>query len=200
MNVEATGLRARKKKRTRDQIARAATDLVAEHGIQAVHVEDICDRAEIARATFFRYFDSKESAFVEGVHAGRLDTLLDAIAERPLSETPFETMRNAFLDLFQDWRIQRDTLIMEARIRASSPSVQAWSSANHLRWANAVANALAPRFRTPQQADLRAPLLAGVAMTAIRLTSERWLAAGASRSPAALLNATFDQLLVLDAP
>ena len=58
--VEPTGLRARKKARTRDAIADAAISLFLAHGFDQVAINDIAATAEVSKPTLFRYFASKE--------------------------------------------------------------------------------------------------------------------------------------------
>jgi AcrR family transcriptional regulator len=57
---EPTGLRARKKARTRDVIADAAISLFLAHGFDQVSVNDIAEVAEVSKPTLFRYFPTKE--------------------------------------------------------------------------------------------------------------------------------------------
>jgi len=57
---EPTGLRARKKARTRDAIADAAISLFLAHGFDQVSVNDIAAAAEVSKPTLFRYFATKE--------------------------------------------------------------------------------------------------------------------------------------------
>jgi len=65
---------ARREER-RQQILECARDAFAEHGYQAVTVDDIVARAQIARGTFYLYFDDKRAV---------LDTLVDDFLERIL--------------------------------------------------------------------------------------------------------------------
>lgn len=60
MVSELTGLRARKKARTRDVIADAAISLFLAHGFDQVSVSDIAAAAEVSKPTLFRYFQTKE--------------------------------------------------------------------------------------------------------------------------------------------
>ncbi|MFF1459467.1 TetR/AcrR family transcriptional regulator [Streptomyces sp. NPDC058330] len=57
---ETTGLRARKKERTRDAIGDAAVSLFLERGFDRVSVNDVAAAAEISKPTLFRYFPTKE--------------------------------------------------------------------------------------------------------------------------------------------
>lgn len=54
-----SSLRARKKQRTADDLLDAALSLFADRGYDAVTVEEICELAEVSRATFFRYYGTK---------------------------------------------------------------------------------------------------------------------------------------------
>ncbi|MDT0393551.1 MULTISPECIES: TetR family transcriptional regulator [Streptomyces] len=57
---EPTGLRARKRERTRDAIGDAAVSLFLEHGFDRVSVNDVAAAAEVSKPTLFRYFPTKE--------------------------------------------------------------------------------------------------------------------------------------------
>ena len=56
------GLRQRKKEMTRQQIERAILELSLDNGYENVTVEDVCERCDISKGTFFNYYASKESA------------------------------------------------------------------------------------------------------------------------------------------
>lgn len=57
--------RDRKKERTRGEIYQAAITLFIRRGFDAVTIEDICEAADVARATFFLHFPAKEALLTE---------------------------------------------------------------------------------------------------------------------------------------
>ena len=87
-----TGLRERKKQRTREQIVDAAYRLFAERGFQATTVADIAAAADIAPRTFFAYFPSKEAVVFHDFDR-LFASLEDAIQSRPDGETAIDALR-----------------------------------------------------------------------------------------------------------
>jgi AcrR family transcriptional regulator len=79
------GLRERKKEQTRQLIADAARRLFGEHGFDAVTVVDVARAADVAPATVFNYFPTKEDLFYSGLEAFE-EELLTTIRERPPGE------------------------------------------------------------------------------------------------------------------
>lgn len=55
--------RERKKEETKERIVQAAFALFRKQGVAATTVEEICQRADVAKGTFFNYFPRKEAVF-----------------------------------------------------------------------------------------------------------------------------------------
>jgi AcrR family transcriptional regulator len=84
--TQELGLRERKKQRTRGHIADVARQLFAERGFDRVTVAEIAREAEVAPATVFNYFPTKEDLFYSRLEAFE-DELLAAIRGRPAGES-----------------------------------------------------------------------------------------------------------------
>src|SRR3954465_11028537 len=80
------GLRERKKQRTRQLIADTARRLFAERGFEAVRVTEIAREVEVAPATVFNYFPTKEDLFYSRLEAFE-ERLLAAIRDRSAGES-----------------------------------------------------------------------------------------------------------------
>ncbi len=80
------GLRERKKERTRQLIADTAKRLFAERGFEAVTVGEVARAAEVAEATVFNYFPTKEDLFYGRLEAFE-EQLLGTIRERAPGES-----------------------------------------------------------------------------------------------------------------
>lgn len=61
MTEGTQGRRERKKEETRRRITMAALELFHEKGFEATTVDEITERADVAKGTFFNYFPRKES-------------------------------------------------------------------------------------------------------------------------------------------
>jgi AcrR family transcriptional regulator len=94
------GLRERKKRRTREDIAAAAMALFTARGFDAVTVAEVARAAEVSEKTVFNYFPAKED-LVTHRGAERMAELVEAVRTRPPGESllePFRRMTMDFLD------------------------------------------------------------------------------------------------------
>lgn len=172
------GLRERKKIETRRLIRSVALDLMIEGGLENVTVEAIVDRAGVSRRTFFNYFDRKEDALVADASAAA-DTLRRKIIERPADETPLHAIRAVVteLDIFALMDTDRDRMLARYKVVQQHPVLMARQLSQHLHMEQALADAVAERLgvgAVDAADDLRPSLIAGVAVSAIRIAMQWW--------------------------
>jgi AcrR family transcriptional regulator len=89
-----TGLRERKKQRTRDALIRVAHELIVAQGYDHTTVDQIADSVDVSQRTFFRYFSSKEDV-VFALQDETESHFYEAVCERPAQESPIRALRNA---------------------------------------------------------------------------------------------------------
>jgi AcrR family transcriptional regulator len=171
-------LTARKQKATKARIAAAAAQSVAENGLAGATIEQIAAAAEIGRATFFRYFSSKEDAVAEGLTTHWLDLITEAIAHQPAELSATAAVVAAFDDLGDGFDAISGQVRELASLTRSSPVLSAWTLQIYLRYEAAIADLVAPRLVTAVPDDPRPRLLGAVAMASIRIALDDWLAHG----------------------
>jgi len=89
-----SGLRERKKQRTRRAIIEAAMQLYQERGFEGVTIAEIARLADVSPRTFFSYFESKDDVFL-GRGDERLELLVEAIRERDHRQPILVALRRA---------------------------------------------------------------------------------------------------------
>jgi AcrR family transcriptional regulator len=173
-------LTVRKQRATRARIAAAAAQSVAENGLAGATIEQIAPAAEIGRATFFRYFSSKEDAVAEGLTTHWLDLITAAIARQPAELSAGEAVVAALEDLGDGFAAISGQVRELATLTRSSPVLSAWTLQICLRYEAAIADLVAPRLGNPAPDDPRPRLLGALAMASIRIALDDWLAHGGS--------------------
>jgi AcrR family transcriptional regulator len=92
MTSTETGLRERKKERTRQLIASTARRLFSERGFERVTVAEIARAADVAEKTVFNYFPTKEDLFYSRLEAFE-EELLEAVRGRAPGESAIAAFR-----------------------------------------------------------------------------------------------------------
>ncbi len=168
---EPGGLRERKQARTRAELKAAADRLFDRRGFDAVTVEDICAEVEISPRTFFRYFHNKDEIVFEGIRP-RLAQMVDAFADRPLSEDAYEALSQALLAVAGDPDYQHELRWVHRQI-SSSPELLGASLQHYRVWEDRLVDLVVARSPgTYSQAAAR--LLTAVAFGALSATLEEW--------------------------
>ena len=118
---EPEGLRARKKRLTRDAIFAAADRLFAQRGFENVTVAEIADSANVSVKTVFTYVSAKEELIFRQQTV--LDAVVRAVASRRLGQTPLVAAAQALLAAVNE---SDENLSLESfqRMVASGPAAR----------------------------------------------------------------------------
>jgi AcrR family transcriptional regulator len=96
MTEQVTGLRERKKRATRDALARAALELFVERGYDETTLAEIAEAAGVSTRTIFAYFPSKEDLLFSTLET-MSDALAQALADRPAGTDALTALREFIL-------------------------------------------------------------------------------------------------------
>ncbi|MCV7226022.1 TetR/AcrR family transcriptional regulator [Mycolicibacterium komossense] len=184
-----SGLRERKKQRTRATLVAAALDLVDRQGYQRTTIEQIAGAAEVSPRTVAHYFPSKDMMLLS-----LLDTFTDAVndelAHIPLETPPLHALLTANITML-DKAARGEGTMTAARVGTLLRIVNLARSLQlgtiRLR-STATAEVLARRIGTTPDD----PAVALMAAVWAAVTSTAWQSMG--------MNETLDQTAVEDLP
>lgn len=182
-------IRDHKKAETRRVLVEAALARFHAQGFDATTLDDICTDAGVARRTFFRYFDSKES-LVFPHRAERLLRFVELLDATPADESPLASLRQIAQVFAKEYSQHRRQLIARQRLIDAVPALRAREREIDEDWEGAMAQAFhryfagargepdapktASRGKEAPKIDLRAKVLAGGAIGVIRATMRYW--------------------------
>lgn len=191
---ETLGLRERKKLETRRAIRQSALDLALEHGLENVTVEAIAEGAGVSSRTFFNYFSSKEEALVTDT-AKVSDRLRPLLADRPLDESPFHSLRIVLTetDPLSLTGADRGRALARMKMVHKESSLMMHQLAQQVEFEKQMTEILAERFGADATEDARPELLAGLTGSIFRVAVRRW-ARGSEGTLLEILRDCFDQV------
>jgi AcrR family transcriptional regulator len=169
---KAPDIRAIAKESVRVEIAEIAWTLFAEHGFDDVTVNEVAERAGISRATFFRYFKSKEEAVFLALDAMGAE-IARALAARPAGEDAWTALRCACDAALPNYSSNPSRSLARLRLTLDTPSVRAHQLERQSHWRVMIGEALAERLGLPA-GDLCVEAMAGAAIGALDAATSRW--------------------------
>jgi AcrR family transcriptional regulator len=166
-----TGLRERKKARTREAIVQAAFELFEERGFEGTTVADIADKAEIAPRTYFAYFPSKDDVVFHDFEE-KYAELGEMLERREPGTNVFDALRAGIEEGMEppaasDLREKR----CRTRLVRESESLAAHDKFLHSKFATLIAGAVADDLGVPPE-DVRPRIVAAAMTGAIELLQE----------------------------
>ncbi|MFA1551584.1 TetR/AcrR family transcriptional regulator [Actinomadura chokoriensis] len=184
------GLRERKKEATRRALHEATMRLSVEHGVDEVTVEAIADAAGVSRRTFSNYFGGKEDALLYGGEQ-RMGSLLEKFEARPAGETSWTALRASFDAVQEQFGPLDPQWAVQIRLARKHASVLARQLAHYAEFERTLADLIAARDGLP---PLRARVMAGAFMTALRIASVTWIDEQSGRTMPEVVNETLTEI------
>ena len=168
---QPSGLRERKKARTRATIREEALRLFREQGYHATTVEQIAAAAEVSPSTFFRYFPTKEDVVLQD----DMEPLLaEAIEHQPPELGLVAAVRTAFRTVIANLdEEQWDRIRQQAELSMTTPEVRARAMDDFARTLSVMSEAVARRTGLSPD-DLRVRTTAGAIFGTILSATAPW--------------------------
>jgi AcrR family transcriptional regulator len=177
-----SGLRERKKQRTRQAIAETARALFVERGFEAVRVAEIARAADVSEKTVFNYFATKEDLVFWRLEAFE-EEILGAVRERAPGESALAAFRRFVLAqrglLGQTDEAAREHLTALTRVIADSPALLAREQQILAGYTASLARLLAEETGAPEddvEAAVAAEAMMGLHRSLIRYARARIIA------------------------
>jgi AcrR family transcriptional regulator len=167
MAESATGLRERKKRATRDALARAGLELFVERGYDETTLADIAEAAGVSTRTIFAYFPGKEHILFSTMQAMR-DSLAQALDERPDGTDALTALRE-FIVSSEHEKTELDLKL--GQVIAADPTLASHKRARIAEFQEVLAAAIAGDLGVGAD-DLR-PQVAAASLTAAFEVLER---------------------------
>lgn len=195
-----SGLRERKKRRTREAIEGAALRLFDERGFAATTIAEIAAAADISPRTFFGYFPSKEAVLFADADDAFAAFDAGLAAPRAPGVTALDVLRTWIQEWFTSHPPDPDQERLVHRLKATDASVAACERRLLSRFEDAMTDALATDLAL-EPGDVRARMVAAAAVASLRalepLDEDGCGAAKASPPDAEALAVLDDALLFL---
>jgi AcrR family transcriptional regulator len=186
--MSPTGLRERKKQKTKEAIQREAMRLFQEHGYEETTIEEIAEAADISPSTFFNYFPTKEDV----VLYDRYDPIIASyMLARPGEEPPSVVMNHMFEALGVILDRDRDIILARARMALKVPALRArfWEELERAR--DMVSGILAARTGRDTD-DFETRVVSMVLIAAAFEAVQEWLQRGGRDNMLDLVNQAMD--------
>jgi AcrR family transcriptional regulator len=183
------GLRARKKRQTRELIAATAARLFAQRGYEHVSVLDVAAAADVSEQTVYNHFPTKRELVLDRDEELR-DRLTALIRERPRDVSPADAIRSTALALIDELRLMDDEQVRGGLgyLSTRSPAVHRLALEMTDRHADAIAAVL---IRRPDGSDLPVAKVYAIALAWVfqTITDEAGRGIASGRTPRQIADA-----------
>jgi len=186
--TKKSGLRERKKQKTRESIQRTALRLFEKQGYEETTIEQIAAAAEISPSTFFNYFPTKEDVVLFDAYD---PVAIRMFLERPKDEPLDVGLRKVLQSLAAVFERDERMILARGRLFLDVPELRArlWDEAE--RTQVLILELLAERTgRRPDDFELR--VAARVVTAALLEASKEWMRTNGRQGLKELANRAID--------
>lgn len=198
-------LRDRKRREARRATQRVSIELCLEHGVDAVTVEMICDRAGISPRTFYNYFGSRDAAVLGGEKPQPSEEqIVDFIARDGVSDV--EAFAGLMAQVWVEAEPDRELFRLRRQLLDASPELSGlnWARINEARaeYAAIVRRRLLARDpqASPEAIDTDAALVVALGMGALQVMARGWASDDSSADLESLIYDFFPRVRRLTQP
>jgi AcrR family transcriptional regulator len=165
-------LRSMSRESLRAEIAEVAFKVFAERGFDQVTATEVAAAAGISRASFFRYFESKEDAvFVAQEKMGA--DVADALRARPFGEDAWTALRRALDVAVATYQRDPGEALARLRLIRCTPALRTHQLDRLQQWKEVIGKALGERLGVRGD-DIKIDALVGAALGALDAALTRW--------------------------
>ena len=147
-------LRSRSRESLRAEIAEVAFKVFAERGFDQVTATEVAEAAGISRASFFRYFESKEDAIFVAQEEMGVD-VAEALRARPDGEDAWTALRRSLDVAVRTYQRSPDEALARLRLIRCTPDLRSHQLDRLAQWREAIGTALGERLG-PRRDDIKA--------------------------------------------
>ncbi|MCE7082460.1 TetR family transcriptional regulator [Streptomyces sp. ST2-7A] len=169
-------LRERKKLRTRNSLAETALALFSEHGFDEVSLNELVDRVEISKRTFFRHFASKEDVAI-AAEAELWDAYVEELASTELTGSVLTALHTALISTItgmgDDWDKR---FLATRRLIAGTPALRRHSTMLSFQVQERLVEELERQLGVDSRWDVRLRLLGEFTLGIYRCGARNWSA------------------------
>lgn len=187
--------RERRKRATRRALRAATLELGLERGLADVPVEEIAERAGVSTRTFFNYFETKEDAALIELFTVS-DDKLTVFATGPPDVGVWADLTLLFAADVERAEEEGPDLPRYMALHDAHPALQARQLGRFTLFATRLAEAIQVRLGGAPSTRLRADVMSGSCITAVRVGLQHWAATrwhGAARVHVDAAFAEFDK-------
>jgi AcrR family transcriptional regulator len=187
--AKAADPRAAARATVRAKIAQSVFTIFAERGFDETTATEAAEAAGISRASFFRYFSSKEEA-VFAAQEAMGEQIAAELGERPADEDTWTGLRRAFDVAVRNYEREPTETLKRVRLARGTPALRAHELERQQQWRQMISDVLAPRLGL-QTGDVRAEAVAGAALAAFSAAVFSWAEQGERADLIALIDESF---------